>query len=300
MLAHAEADFRVRIPYRLEEVDQIGLGRSLEARLADEEAALEILDVQRGVHLHDPGGVLAQSLGELLALADGVLRCRIGGIGLAHVDRVILPHQRVVRGEASGLPLVVERVDASTVEQRNPRQPVSLLRHERQGDDAAGGGRIRRVEDGSGPDHGVQLRRGVVQPLRAGLDCVPRVLDRPRARARFLRKDLVHDRIQLGEMCLERGCLFLCRHRLSFPGFGRCPKRRVLPRKRRGESGPGMWCRTVRRLTMKLGPRDLAILGEGPTSRPVWPSGVRTLSLSSGRSQRRPGPAVDLIRSSFL
>ena len=45
VLAQAEADFRFRIPDRLEQIDQVVLGRFLEARLHDEEAAFEVVDV---------------------------------------------------------------------------------------------------------------------------------------------------------------------------------------------------------------------------------------------------------------
>ena len=48
MLAQAEAYLRFRIPDRLEEVDQVVLGRFLEARLHDQEAAVEIVDVEGG------------------------------------------------------------------------------------------------------------------------------------------------------------------------------------------------------------------------------------------------------------
>ena len=48
MLAQAEAYFRFRIPDRLEEVKQVVLGRFLEARQHDEEAAVEVVDVERG------------------------------------------------------------------------------------------------------------------------------------------------------------------------------------------------------------------------------------------------------------
>jgi len=48
VLAQAEAYFRFRIPDRLEEVDQVVLRRFLEARLHEEGAALEVVDVERG------------------------------------------------------------------------------------------------------------------------------------------------------------------------------------------------------------------------------------------------------------
>ena len=46
VLAQAAANFRFRIPDRLEEIDQVVLGRFLAALLHDEEAAFEVVDVE--------------------------------------------------------------------------------------------------------------------------------------------------------------------------------------------------------------------------------------------------------------
>ena len=48
VLAQAEAYFRFRIPDRLEEVNQVVLPQFLEARLHDQKAAVEVVDVERG------------------------------------------------------------------------------------------------------------------------------------------------------------------------------------------------------------------------------------------------------------
>ena len=63
MLAQAEAYLRFRIPDRLEEVDQVVLGRFLEARLHDQEAAVEIVDVEGGAGAADAFRVLVEAGG---------------------------------------------------------------------------------------------------------------------------------------------------------------------------------------------------------------------------------------------
>ena len=70
MLAQAKAYIRFRIPDRLEEIDQVVLGRFLEARLHDEEAAFEVVDVERGDGFADAARVLVEPGRQLGALAE--------------------------------------------------------------------------------------------------------------------------------------------------------------------------------------------------------------------------------------
>ena len=88
VLAQAVADLRFRIPDRLEEVDEVVLRQFLEARLHDQEAALEVVDVERGDSFADAARVLVEPGRQLGALADSVLGGLVVRIGLADVDRV--------------------------------------------------------------------------------------------------------------------------------------------------------------------------------------------------------------------
>ena len=118
MLAQAEAYFRLRIPDRLEEIDQVVLGRFLETRLHDEEAALEVVDVERGDGFADAARVLVEPGRQLGALADRILGGLVVRIGLADVDRVVHALERRVGAEVAA---VVDGVDAGAVELRDLR-----------------------------------------------------------------------------------------------------------------------------------------------------------------------------------
>ena len=109
VLAQAAANFRFRIPDRLEEIDQVVLGRFLEARLHDEEAAFGVVDVERGDDFADAARVLVEPGRQLGALADRVLGGLVVRIGLADVDRVVHALERRVGAEVAA---VVDGVNA--------------------------------------------------------------------------------------------------------------------------------------------------------------------------------------------
>lgn len=126
----------------------------------DQEAAFEVVDVERGGGFPYAARVLVEPGGELGALAYRVLGGLVVRIGLADVDRVIPALQRRVGWEVAA---VVDGVHAGAVEFRDSGQRVLGLRHQRQRHDAAGRVRVGGVEDGSRAEDWIQLGGDVAQ-----------------------------------------------------------------------------------------------------------------------------------------
>ena len=123
-------------PDRLEEVDEVVLGRFLEARVDDQEAAFEVVDVERGDGFADAARMLVEPGRQLGALTDPVLGGLVARIGLADVDRVAHAIQPRVGAEVAA---VVDGVDAGAVKFRDLRQRMLGLGDQGERDDAAGG-----------------------------------------------------------------------------------------------------------------------------------------------------------------
>jgi hypothetical protein len=73
VLAQAEAYFRFRIPDRREEVDEVVLDRFLKAHQHNEEAAVEVVDVERGDGVADAARVLGEPGRRSGALTESII-----------------------------------------------------------------------------------------------------------------------------------------------------------------------------------------------------------------------------------
>src|SRR5471032_179842 len=89
VLAQPKANLRLRIPDGLEEVDEVILSRLLKTRLHDQEAAVEVIDIQCRSRFADAARVLVQAGGKLGALADSILRGGVGRIRFSNIDRMV-------------------------------------------------------------------------------------------------------------------------------------------------------------------------------------------------------------------